>query len=399
MAHKDFENIVKGRFQGFESAPPESVWSNISDFRDRRRKRLLYLWWLLPILAVAGGGIALYSVNASEDHTTNSQHTEKQVNYKGLNKQTIKHKKVTKKELNPDKTVSQHNVVLPSTQQTSTPLHNPEQEAPINDFTPNRKANIPLSKMVVRPIQFSATVIDGLSPWFDGIRRDNISSWTQSFGIQLGSFFTASRAKVYTAEPPNSVLSGQLNSEGSNNATYQRFLEIAPYYEWKRRYNGFGIRANLAFAATNISANTGNGTFLGNQKSYGLGIGSSYAFVRRRFQASAYLQFQGEALTTRYSIGDNYAWFGMDNEGGIQTITTDPNNTIPPSSYNQWVVSGEVGIRGEYALRNPLWRLQAGIGYRNYFWQQNVPIESNEAVIVLPQLIHFNLGVSYRFRY
>ena len=74
MAHNDFDNNIQSRFQSFESTPPESVWTNISNFRDRRRKRLLFFWWFIPTVLIATSTMVFFSIEASSINRLEHKH-------------------------------------------------------------------------------------------------------------------------------------------------------------------------------------------------------------------------------------------------------------------------------------------------------------------------------------
>lgn len=390
MAHKDFENIVQSRFQDFESKPPESVWSNINAFRDRRKKRLLFLWWLLPILAIAGSGVALYSANASDSSELKTQYSDNQINYGNSSNLKVDTELTAEKPKN-----KETKTVLPTRQNKSESRTVIRAEIPAPTTTnPNSDPviadRITLSKMEGRVMQLPMQERVPEQREFHGNSFQNRHSWQKRIGLDIGSFLTISKTNAKISPPPNSLFN-QL--EGAQNATYHRFFEIAPYIKLIHVPRGFDLQARLLYSATNISVMREYDLYFGNQKSFGFGIGSGYTFIHRKFEAAVFLQLQGESITTQYTNGNSYPWFTADPGG-----TSIPNNNqyAAPSGYRQWVVSGEAGVRFEYQLRNPLWRLNAGVGYRNYFWQQSKPSE-NDGVIELPQLLHTRLGLTYQF--
>lgn len=387
MAHNEFEHIIQGRFKGFESAPPESVWKKINDFRDRRKKRLLFLWWLLPVLAIAGGSAALYFGNAS-NNTSIIQNIDFHINYSNLTKQNIESKKTTIASKQEDEAATKRSEVrTPQVSSIATPIA--MRPAPPKSQT--RKSEIELSPMDAKVIEPRETEANLAPFWMGPPSYGRAYNWQKSVGIRLGTFTNVSRPSSQWAEPPTSLF---VENSDYGNASYHRFLEVAPYFQWEHVSSGFAMRAHLLYAASNITAINDQAEFLGNQSSFGLGFGGSYNFVRGRFRAAVYLDFQTEQVRTRYSQNESYAWLDSNSGGG--SITQANSTNWPPARYNQWVLAGEAGIRCEYFLLNPWWSLHGGIGYRNYFWRQQIAMPTNEAVVTLPQLLQMNIGVSYQ---
>jgi len=387
MAHNDFEHIIQGRFEGFESAPPESVWTKINDFRDRRKKRLLFLWWLLPVLAIAGGSTALYFGNAS-DNTSVIQNIDFQINYNNLTKQNIESKKTAIASKQEDEAATKETEVMTPRASSITTPNATKQAPPKSQIL---KPEIELSPMDAKVIEPRETEANLAPFWMGPPSYGRAYNWQKSVGIRLGTFTNVSRPSSQWAEPPTSLLA-ETSNQGS--ASYYRFLEVAPYFQWEHVSSGFAMRTHLLYAASNITAVHEHGEFLGNQSSFGLGFGGSYNFIRGRFRAAVYLDFQTEQVRTRYSNTESYPWFDSNSGGG--SITQTNSTASPPSRYIQLVLAGEAGIRCEYVLPNPWWSLHGGIGYRNYFWQQQIAIPTNEAVVKLPQLLQMNIGISYQ---
>ncbi len=397
MAHEDFENIVKSRFQGFESAPPESVWSGVNAIRAQRRKRIF--WWLLPLLLITVGASAFYAINYIS--TAEAKNTLNSINTITKNTQVaeIKYTTETKTDISTNTTdaySSHHSSGRSKIKKTITqkPTSNNSANNPMllstEENEDERIASLPAMQSL--PIQIPSTEWELQQPGFEGNSRQPRHHWRHSIGLNLGSFVSISEARADYAQ--SITLFAEDASYG--NATYQRFLEAAPYIEWKNTLTGFSLRGNLVYSAANISSTTNADTFLGRQQSYGVGIGSGYAFVRRRFEAALYVQLQSEIINTLYSSNENYPWFADTNSGQLPSAQTNANPPAPPS-YNQLALSGEIGLRGSFTLRNPYWRLNFGAGYRNYFWQQKKAMPANEAILVLPQLLHLNAGISYMF--
>ncbi len=390
MADKDFEHIIQSRFEGFESAPPESVWSNINNLRDRR-KLLLSLLWLLPIFAIAGGAFALYIVNASELNIK-FQDIDLQSTYTYQPKQSIQHE--TTDEPNPSEVISTSVTSDLSPEANAFHITPVSQNLPatVKEEIPKTAKEIELSNMRTLEVEPSLLELKLQPSWLGGTSMRITYNWQKSIGIRLGSFVSVSRARSQWAQPPPTTLLEESN--GYSSASYNRFLEIAPYFEWKHLPSGLSIRTHLLYSASNVIAVHEQADFLGNQTSIGLGAGGSYSFVRGRFNASAYLDLQGERLRTRFTNGNSYPWFMTDDEA-----FANQNNgvTVMPSRYNQWILSAEAGIRCEYILPNPWWSIHAGAGYRNYFWQQKVTSTGDGGTIKIPQLVQLNVGISYTF--
>ncbi|MDB2657463.1 hypothetical protein N9Y60_05330, partial [Crocinitomicaceae bacterium] len=127
---------------------------------------------------------------------------------------------------------------------------------------------------------------------------------------------------------PSTTFTTADESYGQSSAIYSRFLEISPFMEWKKDLSGLSLRANLMYSAANISATTNVGTFLGRQQAYGVGIGSAYAFVRRRFEAAVYVQLQSEIINTLYSSNENYPWFADTNSGQLPSAFLQPTSAF-----------------------------------------------------------------------
>ncbi|MCR9173508.1 MAG: hypothetical protein NXI10_13490 [bacterium] len=389
MAHKDFENIVKSRFQDFESTPPESLWSNINNARTQRRKWFLLLIWLLPVLAVASGGAFLYSVNASNANSK-IQSVDIQEFYAQLDKQKVKEESKLDLPVIHEHSKEPKQQISYNTPASSSIVAQTEIKADSEFFDPVPKETSTLEMMSVSELVGSNNENELESRPCPAYAPS--SNFRQhSVGLRLGSFANVSPSNAKWEQPPTTLLAEATNN---GNASYQRILEIAPYYQIRNLSNGIGIRANLLYAASNVNAVYENNEYFGTQTSIGLGLGGSYTLVNGRFQVAAYLDVQGENIRTRFNNSNSYGWF--NNQGGSQVQTnTDP---ISPSRYEQWVLSAEVGLRCEYILPRPQWRINASVGYRNYFWQQNVETTGNTALIEIPQLVQMQVGVSYVIR-
>jgi hypothetical protein len=388
MAHEDFENIVKSRFQAFESKPPESVWSNISNFRDRRKVWLLLLW-LLPVLAIAGSAVIIYNANLQNSAFIKFGKLDTYtipVKPKEESKEKEYHPIIEKQRKESMRVPAQINTpfeMLPKAMETTSNADmNSTQQEP-DDL------NAPMSMHALTQAHFSNGDPDLLP----------INSYPKylpsvsGFGVQIGTFITASRVNASWSIPPGSLI-GQNGMEGIGNASYQRFLEISPYYQWYNPNNKFSFRASALIAGANISVTNNEETFYGNHRSLGIGLEGAYTFYTLdRLRLSPYLSARGESLYTRYSVDNSHAWFSS-NENNNQNL----QGQEIPGNYKQLVASTEIGVRGGIGLFDSSIELHGSVGYRYYFWQQNVPSEASEAVITIPHLVNFQMGILYRLR-
>ncbi|XOV67886.1 MAG: hypothetical protein ACFHU9_01695 [Fluviicola sp.] len=388
MAHEDFENIVKSRFQDFESKPPEAVWSNISNFRDRRKVWLLLLW-LLPVLAIAGSAVIIYNAKSKTNaivkfgkintYTIPIKQTEelkKKQYHPLLEKQKKKSMRVTA-QINEPFEMLPRVMETPSSSEMNSSLQEPDD------------LNAPMIMHTLYQAHFS----DGDPDLLPINSYPRYLPSVNGFGVQIGTFITASRVNASWSIPPGSLI-GQNGMEGIGNASYQRFLEISPYYQWYNPNNKFSFKASALIAGANISVTNNEETFYGNQRSLGIGLEGAYTFYTLdRLRLSPYLSARGESIFTRYSVDNSHAWFNS-NENNNQNL----QGQEIPRNYEQLAASTEIGVRGGIGLFDSSIELHGSVGYRYYFWQQNVPSEASEAVITIPNLINFQMGILYRLR-
>lgn len=421
MAHNDFENIMQSRFQEFESKPPESVWTRITNFRDRRKKRFLLLLWFLPIAAIASTTILLYSENASKASLEVIQITDNQIKNNYSSKVALESNNSVNSVEKDGKSNENSHVVsenhpsveaaliqqpLTANKTTSQgsrskqPLDETEAKSNETALTPppisNKEESMQLRLSQMTPLALLPNLpsLESQIPLYDGIRSKNVYRWQKEIGIVIGSFVNLSSPTYEWSAPTPTSLFDESKSVANNE--YQRFLEVSPYFQWTNAKSRFAIRSNVQLAAANISTIRNQMRYLGNQQSLGLGVGGHYYLTKNRWRVALYAQIQGESLRTKFSNDGTSPWFS--NENNISPSLTQANNDPkPPAGYNQFLVSGEAGIRLEYVMPRPNWKLQIESGYRNYFWQQSIPIITNEAVIRVPQLMHFNLGISRQF--
>ncbi|GAB5418976.1 MAG: hypothetical protein Crog4KO_00430 [Crocinitomicaceae bacterium] len=402
MAHNEFEHIVQGRFQGFESTPPEAVWTSINSVRNRRKKRMIILWWVLPLTTAACLGMGIYFGTGSSGRS-NAKSTSTETASKELLK-TDKQDNNTNKGVAPNKSSDEINgaskeikqtISVPSNKQLTEigPNGNSPKERPISTTprvkeitqvppqltsTPSMTSAPDLISRPLQPFGINTASLTLCQAYGNG---EYINYHSHAIGIRMGGFVPIfqqkSNAGSFTGTEPNTdpALVASTN--------YTRFAEVTPYYEFTKTTSRLRFQGFALYAASNMNLSN----YSGKGQSIGLGSGTSFAIVKRRFSTHLYANLQSELGFNRFSSLD-------ENEttlSGGGTMTTNANG-VAPASYRQFSLAGEAGIRFSYILNRPRWSINASAGYRNYFWQQKV---EGPAVIRTPDLLHWNAGIRF----
>lgn len=424
MAHDDFEHIMQGRFQEFESAPPEAVWNSINAARNRRKKRVIVLWWLLPLTTAACLGMGIYwGVKTSSNTKDKTTQTNDYQNIKAIKNQFKKDSR-TKNSTPSSKTKNDGNIAVDTAKNTRTintekaasgiasnahsntdPKRNGNNSTYTNDPNENLTDNIPsenkrksgetvipkpldaLASIPVVPLPITSVSNDLCQAYILG--KNAVRRPQHAFGMRFGAFLEPSAPKksgeVTPAEPTN------FDESTFSSTNYVRSFEIQPYYELSYLDMRWRFQANALYAKSDISVNNSEQVARGIRNSMGIGIGTSYALINKRFSIHPYLHIQGElGLHTFGKTLKETSSVGSGGGGGSQSLT-DPQ---PPTfeNYRQFALAGETGLQFEYVLFRPQWSMNARAGYRNYFWEQNV---AGKTTVDTPSLLHLSLGVRF----
>lgn len=428
MAHNDFENTVQGRFQGFESTPPEAVWSGINNLRNQRKKRIIILWWILPLATAACLGMGIYwetnysSINLGSETLT-------------IDLQILTNKSEKSIKTAIEITDARENESISTNSAKSNAIENTTPKSLEagnnwrNSFSPTSengtyKQRTSQPKSIDRSIDLRiATELDDnlttihtdqtdskerlllpsltflpLNTLFTSSPSLELSqaygAWDysemreHSIGVGLGTFVNISGVSAKTQDATPLSLTDE---SASGPATYLRFLEIAPYYHFTRFASRWSFQVHALYGASSLTVTNSKALFSGRLQSIGLGGGTSYAIINKRFSLDAYAHLQSEIGFNRFTYNTN-GW--SSGSSGISTTNAnDPNNGVP-SSYHQFSLAAELGLRSSYILNRSNWAITANAGYRNYFWQQKV---SSDAIIRTPSMLHLNVGIRYTF--
>ncbi len=404
MAHDEFEHSVQGRFQGFESTPPEAVWTSINSARNRRKKRMLILWWILPLTTAACLGMGIYLGLGSSD-TPNIQSTATKTATKSqlnTNKQggsrdnsaidsrlddnssgaSIQTEKTASA---PGYTQFSKNGSDGNASETTTVRKTPK----VKEATKNRAPKLTPSPdralsdapdLISRPLQpigVNTASLDLCQAYGNG---EYLNYNSHAFGIRAGGFVSFGQQKADISSFTNTDPAPTATPLGYG--TYSRLLEIAPYYEFTKTTSRFRFQAFALYAASNVNL----AYYSGKRQSIGLGSGASYALLKRRFSVHFYVNLQSELGFNRFGIIS-------ETESSLSGGGTTTNaNGVAPSAYRQFLLAGEAGIRCSYVLNRSRWSINASAGYRNYFWQQQV---ESQALVRTPNLLHWNAGIRF----
>jgi hypothetical protein len=154
----------------------------------------------------------------------------------------------------------------------------------------------------------------------------------------------------------------------------------------------FKLRVQAIFAAANLYVENSPSIYKGDQRSIGIGVGTSYALINKRFSANVYVNAQGELGFNQFRADGKSEWFATNNGGGNTTQNLPPSVTGIPQPYRQFSLAGEAGLCFNYILNRPRWSVNASAGYRNYFWQQKV---ESEGGVRMPSLLNLNAGIRF----
>lgn len=391
MEAEKFEHIVERRFEGFESAAPESVWESIDAHLNTKKRRLGILWWGLPVLVLAGLA-GMWTLTNRPDGT--SRKIEKQrsstAKQQPANAIELPHEMQQAPEtamLQTPERIHTSNIAEGRTAQV--PEVNPgfpntfekEPEAP-SQLDPERQLpsvdfrNLPVHTMdnysaSDQPVLMKCAAYGGKAPA------------NHSIGVRTSTFVPISKPRLQdgTGEPPGTTLF----SDEPMYISYDRPWEAEAYYQRKFIAGYSSISGHLAVAQHNSRYENDSDEWIARGTAIGAGGSFDLFFEWNRFSLQTFAGARWEMQFNK--MGGSGVWANYS--------IADPLMEFQEPIWNKFqrhAFSLEGGIQGNYHLNNR-WTLFGQAAYRNYIWEQK---HVTYPLVNAPQLLRFGLGVQWK---
>lgn len=393
MEAREFEHIVSGRFKGFGSHAPSSVWEGIEAHLDSKKRRAGIFWWISSVLALITIGATLAvqlnnspktEINQAENTLpVNSEHDSATQNTSD-NLSNPEKSKISSTSNSPETSLISNNATTNESawenrqDQTKRKTSSIVEISNSGEETINRET-IEFEKLPVHDI-YTGKQLRGLdfpiaSPPFVAVSRNN----PFRVGIEIGTFVNLSKPRTYSSYEPTNPSFSEFSSNSITQ--FQRQFEVEAFIARGNR-SRFIPNARVLYARSQSSVSADSTDSETTRNYLGLGIGSDFVIHGRKFRWTGFATARWE-----YVLGS------LDSpQSSVPTALPTGDITYSVSRFNQHVVSAEVGIQATYNFDNNF-ALFGALSYRNYFWQQE---PGQEPITRIPHLLRFGVGASLR---
>lgn len=392
MEAKNFKHTVRNRFENFSSPAPEAVWQGIEANLDANRRKSGILWWTFALIALFGFGRSLIiSDHASFNFNSANSNAPKVLVSQEKDPVGTNYEEV--KKMDPSSTQP------PNNQATSTNLRNEkfqkidgESNSPkksiksLKEKTAAEKSIDPEIDAPKRltPLEIDELVFNQLDIFPCGTRR-YVPRRLHYLGFEFSRFINLGTVRGNNEPGAASINSSPLASNESEYA-FQRQIEIEAFYKTKMEHTLSSFMASLLYARSTSSFNNDSVSVTAKSNNIGIGIGYERKLRNGRFQLHCFGVARAELSFGRFSDFNNI---------NPTPTTITPNldsQTVGGTNFTQGLISGELGLRADYRISSRL-NVQASIGYRSYFMQQQV---NAGPISRIPQLFRVGLGCNFQ---
>lgn len=395
MEAEKFEHIVRDRFNGFESTAPDSVWQNIDAHLDEKKRRFGLLWWMLPLLVLAGSlGAWIYS------QSTATGRIEKQNTATTMPSTSSAYQKTTVETQNGSSANERLTSVSSTQPETSPPIasstkpstHEPMpvvppegdrfREHPLPEQLPTAPMTVGDEDQELLPIgTLPLLYFSSYQPEMAPCPAYGEPPKTRFVGVRLSTFVPLSQPRLQNTGVPWSSTSFATES---SSIPYNRFWEVEPYFQHRFYGRRTAISWNVAMAQHKSELVEGSAYWNEHGVSVGTGVGFDYYLEWNRFSLQAFANARWELQFNQLESSNPANYNG--------TPTAEPLYTSAVTSFKRNALSLEGGLQGNYHL-NMRWTLFAQAAYRNYIWEQRL---LEYTLLNAPQMLRMGIGVQWK---